>query len=284
MSLLLIDDQGEIWDGQSRRLREAFDSPFSGGEFTEYAVANLGFIALNVFGTSCQIRYRPSLTGERTYRALRTWLGQKTCERIILSWFNQDWVNELVRGSEAAVARMEQLAIGSRKPTPTDFLSRLLPDAELHPRSPLGELVRDWRQLSVPSGQRALIKLLEETVGNRYVIVKHDPEINRVIFHELGEGMYKKYETWRSCAIGAPVEEQPDREYGKWVADAYAEALAANRPMIADVDAIVRWPQEGRARMRYKRVLVPLISASGAPMVLGGSLLDNRIDLRVGLD
>ncbi len=284
MSLLLIDDQGEIWDGQSRRLREAFDSPFSGGEFTEYAVANLGFIALNVFGTSCQIRCRPSLTGERTHRALRTWLGQKSCERIILTWFNQDWTNELVRGAEAALMRMEQLAIGSRKPKPTDFLSRLLPDAELHPKSPLGELVRDWRQLAVPSSQHSLIKLLEQTIGNRYVIVKQDPGINRVIFHEFGEGMYSKYETWRNCAIGAPVEEQPDRNYGKWVADAYAEAFAANRPMIADIDAIVRWPQEGRARMRYKRVLVPLISASGAPMVLGGSLLDNRIDLRVGLD
>ena len=58
MSLLLIDDQGEIWDGQSRKLRQSFGSPYSGGEFSDYAVANLGFVALNVYGGSCQVRPR----------------------------------------------------------------------------------------------------------------------------------------------------------------------------------------------------------------------------------
>lgn len=123
----------------------------------------------------------------------------------------------------------------------------------------------------------------DNTIGNRYVIVKRDPSNQRVVFHEFGDGMYAKYETWRMCAVGAPIEEQPDRDYGKWVADAYTEALVAQHPMIADIDAIVSWPHAGRARMRYKRVLVPIVSAAGAPMLLGGSLLDNRIDLRVGL-
>lgn len=283
MSLLLIDDQGEIWDGQSRKLREAFDSPYSGGEFADYAIANLGFIALNVYGNSCQVRLRPSTIGERSLAALRSWFGQTRCERLVLTWLDRDWSNELMRGCDLAFARVTELIEAGARAKPDDFLARLIPDSELHPQSPLGELVRQWPRISMPTGQHALMHILENTIGNRYVIVKHDSSMQRVVFHEFGDGLYGKYETWRMCAVGAPIEEQPDRDYGKWVADAYAEALAAPKPMIADIDAIVRWPHSGRTRMRYKRVLVPIVSAAGAPMLLGGSLLDNRIDLRVGL-
>lgn len=283
MSVLLIDDRGEIWDGQSRRLRQAFDSPYSGGEFSDYAVANLGFVALNVYGTSCQIRFRPSIIASDTYRALRDWLRQSCNERIVLTWYDQTWTSELLRAGPNGLKRLEQLIAGGALAKSTDFLSRLLTNAELNPSSPLGALIQNWASLSTPSGQHALMHLLQVTLGNRYAILKHDASSGRMIFHELGEGLFSDYNTWRSCAIGAPMEEQPDREYGRWVAAAYRQAFEKQMPMIAEVDAIVRWPHAGRVRMRYKRVIVPLTGASDAPKLLGGSLIENRIDLRVGL-
>ena len=144
MSLLLIDDQGEIWDGQSRKLRQSFDSPFSGGEFSDYAVANLGFVALNVYGASCQVRLRPAVVSDRTYRALQGWLERTRNERIVLTWLDSDWQNELQRAGPACQRRLEDLMASARRAMPNDFLSRLVLPEELSRNSPLVEIVRQW--------------------------------------------------------------------------------------------------------------------------------------------
>ena len=283
MSLLLIDDQGEFWDGQSRKLRQAFDSPYSGGEFSDYAVANLGFVALNIYGASCQVRLRPTTISERTHRAVRDWLQRSRNERIVLTWLDDDWKNELLRAGPSSFQRLDELIAGATRAKPHDFLSRLLETEQIPADTPLGELVRQWPSISAQSGQHALMHLLNMALGNRYVVVKQDKADGRFLFDQFGDGLFSDYETWRSCAVGAPMEEQPDRQFGRWVASAYSEALEKNRPQIVDVDAIVRWPHAGRARMRYKRVIVPLPGTGPERMLLGGSLIENRIDLRVGL-
>ena len=282
MSLLLIDDQGELWNGQSRQLRQAFDSPYSGGEFTEYAVVNLGFIAVNTYGASAQVRLRPAFTSDKTITALRRWLSQSRSERIVLSWLGSEWTSELLRGGAALQSRLQELFDTAHHPAPNEYLARDLGEPDLHPKSPLGQLVRSWERLSQPVGLPELMKLLETTFGDRYVIVR-PAESGKLLFHAFGGGLYSDYETWRHCAIGAPIEEQPDRHFGRWVNSAYAATLVRNVPSVSNVDAIVRWPHRGRARMRYKRVIVPMQGAGSAPLLLGGSLIDNGIDLRVGL-
>jgi len=282
MSLLLIDDQGEVWDGMSRSLRRAFDSPFSGGEFSDYSVANLGFVAINRYGSSCQIRVRPSFVGEATLRSLQRWLTNTKSDRVVLTWLDTEWSSELYRGAEDAKKRLDQLVAHSRRPHVHAFLARQLGVSDLHPTSNLGTIMREWQTLSQPTGQRELMRLLEATLGNRYVIVKPN-ESGKLLFHEFGGGLYSDYETWRSCAIGAPIEEQPDRHFGRWVQTAYQESIDRNVPIIGNVDAIVRWPHAGRVRLRYKRIIVPMQSAGDGPTLLGGSLIDNAIDLRVGL-
>src|SRR5690606_12999560 len=119
---------------------------------------------------------------------------------------------------------------------------------------------------------------------DRYVVVKHENKAGGLIFQEFGSGLFDKYETWRTCAVGAPVEEQPDRTYGRWVAETYAEAIAADQPQVQDIDAIVRWPHAGRTRLRYRRLLLPLKDSDGGRLLLSASLMDNRVDLRVSGD
>ena len=142
-----------------------------------------------------------------------------------------------------------------------------------------------WPATREPSGQRALLAQLKAALGGRYVVFRQAEDNGRIVFHEFGPGLFSDYETWRTCAVGAPMEEQPDRAYGRWVASAYYDVMTMRQPRIEDVDAIVRWPNTGRARLRYKRIVVPLATDDplAPPMMLGGSLIDNRVDLRVGL-
>jgi hypothetical protein len=283
MSLLLIDDQGELWDGQSRRLRTAFDSPYSGGEFIAYAVANLGFVAINIYGASCQVRLRPAFVADATHASLNQWLDLSRNERVVLTWLDGDWKDELLRPPQMVKKRLDDLITAGRGVKPEDYLSRKLRTDELHPASPIGQIVRDWPRFAIPSGQQALMTLLQATLGDRFIVVKQERQRNRLVFHEFGDGLFPHYDTWKTCAVGAPMEELPDRRYGKWAAKGYYETLAGKEPHIEEVDAIVNWPHAGRARLRYKRLIVPICDASGPPMLLGGSILDNRVDLRIGL-
>ena len=186
MSLLLIDDQGEIWDGQSRKLRQSFGSPYSGGEFSDYAVANLGFVALNVYGGSCQVRLRPTVVSDRSFRALHDWLNRTRNERVVLTWLDNEWQNELLRAGPSSLRRIEELMAGARRALPNDFLSRKLSAEELPKGSPLREILENWPSLSVASGQRGLMNWVEQALGPRHLSVKKSNDRGKLVFHSFG--------------------------------------------------------------------------------------------------
>ncbi len=283
MALLLIDDQGQIWDGASRTLRSSFDSPYSGGEFSDYAVTNLGFIATNAYGGSCQIRLRPSFVAPEAMRSLLHWLSSGRIDRIVLSWLDKDWHHELLRSRDTAIARVSELIEAARRTQPNDFLAHEVKAAQLPESTALGILLRYWERLSEPEGHASLMNLLNKALGNRYVLVQKDPQSAKMVFREFGGGLFNHYEAWRANGVGLPLEDLPDHNYGLWASEAYNTALAEGSPRIHDVDAIVRWPHVGRTRMRYRRVIVPIAGEGGDGLMLGGSIIDNRIDLRIGL-
>ena len=281
MSLQLIDDQGQVWDGSSRQLRHAYDSPYSGGEFSDYAVVNLGFIATNVYGHSAQIRLRPNFTADAAFDSLYRWLLSRRFDRVVITWLGEGWKNEMLRSNQAALIRLDDLIEVAKRDRPDEFLSRNMSEPTIRDPDVMQNLFKNWPQLSANLNETELRRLLEPLLGHRYVVVKGQRDSKNLVFSEFGGGIFANYEVWRSCAIGAPIQEQPDRLYGRWVADAYKDAVLMNSPRLDQVDAIVRWPQEGRLRMRYKRLIVPIKVSDQEIHLLGGSVVDDRIDLRV---
>ena len=280
MSLLLIDDQGELWRGESRQLRAAFDSPHSGGEFVEYAVKNLGFVAINMYGSSCQVRLRPGFVGGRAIAGFRNWLQQIPVQRVVLTTFDKGWRDELIQPGRIA-ERLDSLLGATAAPGTDTFLSSPIPVAAFGQASPLGAIIENWTHLVSEYEADTLLRLLRSVFRDQYVIVKRQPEHDRLIFQEFGDKMYWRYETWRTCAIGAPIEEQPDRGFGRWVAESYREALADGTPRHDKVDAILHCPESGRIRRRYRRLIFPVATASAGELVVGGSFDDLSVDLRI---
>jgi hypothetical protein len=281
MSLLLIDDQGELWRGDSRQLRVAFDSPYSGGEFAEYAVKNLGFVAINVFGASCQARLRPKFATEPAINALLAWLARSRLERMVVSTFETEWQSQLVRVADAPEL-LSQLVSRALMAKPDDFLSKGLDVSAIANRPLLRDIVEAWPHIVGQYEYKALLALLRGIFENRFVVVKRPSEAPDLLFHEVGDGLlFSAYETWRSCAIGAPIEEQPDRQFGRWVAGAYKSAATDVAPRIEAVDAIMRWPHAGRSRHRYKRVIFPFQAIDAPKFLVGGTIVDDSIDLRI---
>jgi hypothetical protein len=280
LSLQLIDDQGQVWDGSSRQLRHAYDSPYSGGEFSDYAVVNLGFIATNVYGQSAQIRLRPSFTADAAYDALYRWLLNRRFDRVVLTWLDSTWQNEMLRSNQAALIRLDDLIEQAKRQRPEDFMSTLIPGDEVARDATLKELFHAWKLNTRDNRPESVRTAISSILGNRYAIVQQDQMNSRLLYKELGDGLFTSYDTWRTCAVGAPMEEMPDRAYGRWVKGCYSDVLNTMEPTVEKVDAIVHWPHSGRTRMRYRRLILPLALSDGSRIVVGGSLVDDRIDLR----
>lgn len=281
MHLLLIDDLGELWRGDSRRLRAAFDSPYSGGEFVEYAVKNLGFVAINTYGTSCQMRLRPGFVAERALQGLRKWLERSKFERFVITRFEGGWRDELVKAGNL-MWRLDEIHVRGQPSRPDDFLSTPLAAGPLDAATPLTEIIGSWGHLVNQYETETILRLLRTVFRDQFAVFRQQPDQGKLVFKELGDRMYSRYETWRECAIGAPIEEQPDRAFGKWVAETYQEVLAQGTPRHDQVDAILHCPyQGGRYRRRYRRLIFPLQQGSAGQLLVSGSFNDPSVDLRV---
>ena len=280
MSLLLIDDQGELWRGESRQLRAAFDSPFSGGEFVEYAVKNLGFVALNVYGRSIQVRLRPGFVTARAIAGLSDWLENSKLERMVLSRFEGGWRDEMVQAAQI-LARIDELVPYAGQNGLKDYLSKPLPIDRVGNEPVVAQVCENWPSLVEAHRTDTLVRLLRSVFKDRYVTVKSQPDRGKLTFHEFGEEMFPAYDVWRTCAVGAPIQEQPDRSYGRWISEVYSEAANGTMPHAAAVDAIINCPVRGRQRYRYRRLIFPLKTASDGQLLVGGSFDDPTIDLRI---
>lgn len=281
VQLLLIDDEGGTWDGGSLSVRCAFNSPYSGGEFVDYVVRNLGFIAIDTYGQSRQIRLRPSRTSERAIAALIEMIGRQPKARYALTWFDQEWRYALVVQSDL-VWRLERLLKGRRSDVPEPFVAEPLGLDDIEGDHNWTALLQSSEMQLDSTAQVDLLKAVHRLMNDRFVVVKGVPEKQKLVFESIGDGMFRSHLPWVDRPIGEPIDQQPDENYGRWIHNSYEAALRAGKPVFQKIDAIVDWRGHGRKRLRYRRMLLPYRTEQGEPRVLGASLMDDRIDLRFG--
>jgi hypothetical protein len=285
-NLLLIDDLGILWDGGSSRLRSSYGTPAAGDDFSTYVVKNLGFIAVHGYGRSCEIRLRPQVATPAAFDALRDWLKGRAFDRIVTAHYEQDWVYGLHGNRDAATARLENVLAQSRAPRPGDYLTRNVAPDDLGTTTPLhralSSLVKNWPMLSQSVHRDGLAQIITSLKGRYHLVDAHDGQRD-LTFREIGPGFISYSDDWVARAVGTSIEDQEDKAYGRWVAKNYREVLAHGRPTVCDVDTIMMTPRLGRARVRYKRVLLPARDVGGGTWLFNSSIIDPSIDLRADL-
>lgn len=284
-NLLLFDDVGNMWDGGSPRLRKSFGSTASDDDFSTYVVKNMGFIALHGYGRSCEIRLRPQLVSAAAFNALSAWVKSHKVDRIVTAHYTDDWVYGLHANSETALAKIEAMLAASKQVKAGDFLMRALTKEEL-PRSTdmhraLHSLIENWPMLSQSIHHDGLRRLIQHSLQGRYHLIDAREGKHELVFREIGKGFISYSDEWMTRAIGQTIEDQDDSTYGQWVASVYRDALKSGRPVICDVDVITSTRKLGRARLRYKRVLLPSRSIASGTWLLNSSIMDPSIDLRI---
>src|SRR5205085_11947115 len=56
---------------------------------------------------------------------------------------------------------------------------------------------------------------------------------------------------------------------------------SCGEPLLEDVDAVVMWPEQRRETYRFRRLVLPFKRRDGSSVLLGTTLHDPDIDLRI---
>ncbi len=281
MRSVVFDDRGEVWDARSRGLAGDLNASIGGDELVEYTIRNLGFVAVKEMGGSLRILLRPAVVSPIAFGALLYWLHDRVVDRVLVSFLDRDWSHEMLRSRQDAVSKLlarVDLGQGVRQ---GDFLQQELSLESLPEASPLRGVLDLWSGSGGKFDRERLAPLLARALKGRFVLVEASPDRPSLVIKDVGGGLTKPAEYWLARSIGNRVEDQPDYDYGKWIAGFYRRVVATGVPSLSDVDAVINWPQHRRRSFRYRRLVVPFKNAGRSTMLLCASLADPRINLRV---
>jgi hypothetical protein len=277
----LFDDRGQTWEGGSLRLADALESSIVGDELTNYAVRNLGFIAVSETATMARIRLRPSIVSPVAFSSLVYWLHDRPKDRFVLSFLESEWSHEVLGGRKEVLRKLMQRIDARGNGREGDFLQAPRPLHMLARSSPLRAMLEIWSDSGGKYDRERLHPLLEKALDGRFVVAEAKDGGPDLMIKDVGSGMRGAARLWLSRSIGLRVEDQPDYAYGKWVAGAYRDVLVKGEPDLGDVDAVISFPHEARQSYRYRRLLLPFVADGTSNIVLCTSLLDPDINLRV---
>jgi hypothetical protein len=187
----------------------------------------------------------------------------------------------MLRSRQEAVRKLIARIDLGRAAREGDFLQQELPLESLPKSSPLRGVLDMWSASDGKFDRERLAPLLERALNGRFVLVETSPEKPSFVIKDVGGGLTKPAEYWLTRSIGNRVEDQPDYDYGKWIASFYRQIVTAGAPSLSDVDAVINWPQHSRQSFRYRRLVVPFNGEGSSTLLLGASLADPGINLRV---
>ena len=127
MRSVIFDDQGEMWDAQSRRLAHDLHASIAGEELVDYVIRNLGFVAAKDLNGSLRISLRPAVVSPIAFSALLYWLHDRTADRVLISFCDREWTHELMRSRDEAVRKLMTRVDFGQGARDGDFLQQDLP-------------------------------------------------------------------------------------------------------------------------------------------------------------
>jgi hypothetical protein len=281
MQTYLFDDKGELWDGKSRRLADALYASLSSDDLLKYVIRNLGFIAVTENSGSLRLQLRPAIVSQTALGGLLYWMHDRAIERVLISALDEEWSHELVASRDEAVRRLLARVRFSPADRDGDFLSRPRPLHQLQRSSPLRAALDAWSATQGRYDPEVIRPSLQKALDDRFVLIDAPSGSRNLLINDVGSGLTRLAEYWLSRARGLRVEDQPDYAYGKWVAQLYQQALSCGEPLLEDVDAVVMWPGQPRQSYCYRRLILPFKRRDGSSVLLGTTLRDPGIDLRI---
>jgi hypothetical protein len=257
---MLIDPRGRVWPDDSWDLARRIGYKDARDDVAAFAVRERGFVHLRPRTDGMHVALREGRFNLTAFAGLMLELGRTKPPRILLRVLAEDGPNfQLFTDLHDLCSHLEPLA--SDKPLQT--------------RIPRLSERRNIRVLTLPTfaSVRPIVDLWESTRGeltddiqglvgrsgleHRILLVRQMPRTSRLVFWHIGAGIMVMRPCESFLAIGRDLHDQPDKQYGEWVAEAYAQAAWDHRARVDSCRASIQTSTTGLLRARYDRVLLP---------------------------
>jgi hypothetical protein len=279
VSTLLITDSGEMHDANSHSLRRELGISRPDFDFLAYVVRNIGFIGFRRGDRALRVQLRPSVASKVALTRLFQLLAEEQPQSVVINLVDEPVVEQILGGWRRALPVIDRL-IGMAQDSLGDcFLSAARDIAALDACDPLAGMFNRWCARNGMAEVKDIPDLVGRALAQRHVVV--EVQDAALTLRHVGGGFPTYKRTRRTRRNTMDVELHPDFYYGKWVKQRYQSALARREPVLADVDALIAQPQRGRSRWRYRHLLLPIRGRDAGLRLLGASVIDASIDLRV---
>jgi hypothetical protein len=272
---VLIDDKGRSWPDRSWELarRLAYRHPTL--DLATYAVRELGFIHLRPQDSGVRVALRAGRFGLEALGGALYELRDGGWRRIILAIFGEEeWRYEILADAWEFADRAESLIAGGPVELRHPWLAmeRDIGALSLPTFAQVRPLVELWRSARgrLPADVQAAVA--SSGLLHRMILVRRRPRSANLVFAYFGAGIECRPPGESERLIDREVNDHHDREYGAWVASAYAEALQRNYPHLRSIRATIRVSDATVARGRYDRLILPWRGRGGESFAMGISL------------
>jgi hypothetical protein len=274
-SCLLIDDAGRKrrWPDEGGGLGFGYRDPDF--DFPAYAVRNLGYVMIVGGAAFMRIRLRPAFVGHRTLATLLAHVAHHPYSRTAISHFDGAWHHALCGDARALRRRLLDVVETTEDSSPErPFIAvrRAIAGVLREPNDPFAPVLRRWLDDSHPDG---LANFLDSCrLFDRAMIVERQPDTGHFVFKHSGHRIRLYKPSWAGNAIGRLVQDQPDRVYGEWIAEACRAVDDRQVPRYELVTARVSHSAETPRQWRYERLMLPWRGSDGRRLVVSVSLRD----------
>lgn len=278
----LIDPTGGWWRWPSSVLAEQLGYPDPDFDLAAYAARNLGYVWVAPEDNATFLQFRAGMISRASIDALRPYLlkSLKSAKPVGLVFFASGWIEEAYTEIEPLIARLEDMS-DFNEPHIRDLFVRQPHQPREWLRSSQDELAglfTLWRSLGGIYSEPIESYLQRTGLGTRTVVLTTVGENDmRVVY---GGGGFSVYDTFSfEQTVGRSIADQPDKAYGRWVAQSYLACRQSDEPQIDDIDAIVEQPGHDPRRRRYQRLILRWQRPNGQTILTGSSVLKPNISI-----
>lgn len=277
---MLITPDGRWVLEDSAEFLAALGDPSPDYDAVSYAVKNLGFVKFQVLDQSViEIELHPHNVELPALLAVQQQLLTSTVKLFRIKYFTTAWQSEILPAPDLAVSRLSELCAPRFAPAekerflvePQDF-SKLYDAGE----GSLHLLAQKWRMSFGHFDPSVISFAIKQQMLSRLMIFGVKPDWNDPVFRFIGDGFRWLESDYQFLGIGERVENQPDRDYGGWVAEFYKSVARTGQPRYDHVTAAIQLnPGEQKLfTTRYERLLLPWKTSSEEVLV---SMLSKRL-------
>ncbi|HUC64244.1 MAG TPA: hypothetical protein VMA53_02370 [Stellaceae bacterium] len=272
---ILIDERGRRWPDRSWDLVRRLGRFDPGLELSTFAVRERGFIHIRPQENGARVALCAGRFGLETLAGALYELKERRFPRILLAMLvEEEWFYEMLGSAWEFAERAEQLLAGGGVMERHPWLAaeRDLAALDLPVFSSLRPIVELWRahRGRLPAESGAFI--VNAGLLDRMILVRRRRPNLSFVFAHFGAGIECRPAGESEHLVDREIHDHHDRDYGAWVAAAYAEAASLGRPHLRSIRATIRVSDTTVARGRYDRLILPWQSARGEDFAMGISL------------